>query len=335
MYGKEAEGMNSTRKVLEIINSYKISNALFLLGEFGVFEWLSKAHSVSDICSKVPVNQEALSILLDLFVSIGLLYKSQDNCYGISSEYKELLSPDSPSNLIDLIKLESYLSDKHLSYENMKKVLVTGEGTDTFNRNSKEGKEQLYINTMDKGNRFTAACVARELRGIKKGRILDIGGGSGIYSIATVKLNRSLEIDIVDKQEVRELCEKNIWEAGFSECIRFISGDINALTFSMEYQGVILSNILHLMTQDEIERLFTKLNPCLSHNSTLVFHDFFINDNHPLIPAVYTLDWMMHGSFFRFRSDEFSSYIERFGWKLKAVKHFGNVESTIITANKE
>lgn len=324
---------NRMKSILEIVNYYKVSNALFIMVETGVFEYINGINTVKEISNKVNVDCRALTIIFDLFVSIGLLVKKEKDLYTLVSAYEGLFDKRSAYNCLDLIKLESYLSKEHTGYKSLEKAVITGKGIDSFNINNKEGKEELYLNTMNQGSQFASICVARELNKAK-GRVLDIGGGSGIYSIASAKLNKNLSIEIIDKSEIREICEKNISDSGLENQIEFISGDITKMELRGRYEAIILSNILHLLSQNDIEKLFKQLDGVLTDYGMLIFHDFFVREDNPVISRIYTLDWLMHGSFFSYTIGEFSEFVQRYNWKVKAVKQYDKIDTTIIVVYK-
>ena len=82
----------------------------------------------------------------------------------------------------------------------MEHSLVTGTGEDLFNENSKENKVGIYGQAMDNGGRFSSMCIAREFLGLKGGRILDVGGGVGTNVIQLCKMNKTVDVVILEKK---------------------------------------------------------------------------------------------------------------------------------------
>lgn len=328
--------MDHTSRILGLINGYKISNALFIAAELKLFDYIDGKRTVHDIAMNLSINSKALEIVLDLFVSVELIRKKCDGIYFIDEEALPLLVSDSKNCFIPLIELEDYLSEKHTNKTTLRNTIISGKGFDCFNQNSKENHEEIYGKAMDHGSQYSSVCVARELMNINNGKVLDVGGGIGTYSIQLCKMNRKIEVDIFDKEEMERECLKNISQNDLCDRIRFYSGDIRDFNFNTEYEGVILSNILHLFNEDTNKKIIKKMYQVLKDDGIIVFNDFFLSDDKTssLIPSLFTLDWLMHGSFFNASVKDLSDWAEEMGLKTIKVRQYKDIPTTIIVVQK-
>lgn len=328
--------MDYTNSILELINGYKISNALFIAAEFNLFDYIDGKRTVQEIALEISVYNKALEIILDIFVSIGLIKKISNDIYFVDEDIRPLLVSYSKNSFIPLIKLENYLSEKHTAKSMLREVMLNGKGYDLFNQNSKENQEKLYGQAMDHGSKYSSICVARELLSIKDGRVLDVGGGIGTYAIQLCKMNKNIVVDIVDKTEMEKECLKNISRNNFKNRINLYSGDIRNFSFNVEYDGIILSNVLHLFDEDTNKEIIKKLSSIVKEKGIIVFHDFFLSDDKtsPRVSSLFTLDWLMHGAFFNVNSKDISAWVEQFGLKVIKVRNYENIPTSIIVAQK-
>ncbi len=328
--------MNESTKLLTLINGYKISNAFFLAVEHGLFDFIDGKTDLYEIADLTETDARALEIMLRLFATLDLIEEKQPYRYSLKEEYKKFLKSDSINSYVPLIKLENYLSEFHTSKKAMEHSLVTGTGEDLFNENSKENKVGIYGQAMDNGGRFSSMCIAREFLGLKGGRILDVGGGVGTNVIQLCKMNKTVDVVILEKKEMEDACVSNIHKNNLNNRIQFREADLRTVTIEGQYKGIIVSNILHLFNETTNKQLLMKLASCLEKDGIIVFHDFFVGGgfSQKFIASIYSLDWLMHGSYFCLRPDELKLLVESYGLKVVKNRYYENIPTSIIVAKK-
>ncbi len=119
--------------------------------------------------------------------------------------------------------------------------------------------------------------------------LLDIGGGSGIYSIAYLARNHHLKAIVLDRPEVLTVAEEFAELHGVSDRLELREGDMFADDFP-EADVMLLSNILHDWDIPDCEELISKCARRLPDQGRLLIHDVFLNDDHtgPLPIALYS-----------------------------------------------
>ncbi|HEU5118751.1 MAG TPA: methyltransferase, partial [Isosphaeraceae bacterium] len=93
--------------------------------------------------------------------------------------------------------------------------------------------------------RNVAPVLAQEypLEGAR--RLLDVGGGTGIYSIAYLQSQPELRAVVWDRPEVLAVARELAWEHGVSDRLECHPGDMFADPVPPDCDAVLLSNILH------------------------------------------------------------------------------------------
>ena len=119
---------------------------------------------------------------------------------------------------------------------------------------------------------------------------------------------------------MEDACVSNIHKNNLNNRIQFREADLRTVTIEGQYKGIIVSNILHLFNETTNKQLLMKLASCLEKDGIIVFHDFFVGGgfSQKFIASIYSLDWLMHGSYFCLRPDELKLLVESYG--LKVVK---------------
>jgi len=120
--------------------------------------------------------------------------------------------------------------------------------------------------------------------------LLDVGGGSGIYSIACLKRYPKLRAIIWDRPQVLKVAREFADAEGVSGRIEFRSGDMFADPVPAECDLMLLSNILHDWDVPECQALLTRLSAALPTGGRLLIHDVFLADSldGPLPIALYS-----------------------------------------------
>jgi hypothetical protein len=121
-------------------------------------------------------------------------------------------------------------------------------------------------------------------------RLLDVGGGSGLYSIAYLQRHPELTAVIWDRPEVLKVAHELAESHGVAERLECHSGDMFTDPVPHGADAVLLSNILHDWDVPECRALLGRLAEALSPGRRLLIHDVFLNDDMdgPLAVALYS-----------------------------------------------
>lgn len=125
------------------------------------------------------------------------------------------------------------------------------------------------------------------LTGVKT--LLDVGGGTGIYSIALVQKNPQLQAIVLDRPEVLKVAAEMCAAYGVADRVRLLEGDMFASSLPPA-DVILLSNVLHDWDVHECRSLIRKCAEALPAGGRLLIHDVFLNDalDGPLPLALYS-----------------------------------------------
>ena len=122
-------------------------------------------------------------------------------------------------------------------------------------------------------------------------RLVDVGGGTGVYSIAFLRRNPGLQAVVWDRPEVLRVAAEFAAESDVGDRIERVPGDMFTDPFPKDADVVLLSNILHDWDEPEIRRLLARCAEAMSPGSRLLVHDVFLDDDlgGPLPVALYSV----------------------------------------------
>ncbi len=120
--------------------------------------------------------------------------------------------------------------------------------------------------------------------------LLDVGGGSGIYSIACLQKNRRLRAIVWDRAEVLKVAQELAATHGVTDRLECRPGDMFADLMPNNVDVILLSNVLHDWDVPECRRLVNRCAAALPRGGRLLIHDVFLNDSMdgPLPVALYS-----------------------------------------------
>jgi len=135
-----------------------------------------------------------------------------------------------------------------------------------------------YINAMDNVARTKVEELLPFFEGLDlKGEILDVGTGSGAIASGFLEHFPSASATLLDIQEVLNYTQELLDKKGFENRVFYIPTNIlEPWTVSKEgFDVVILSNIIHAYSEEEIPLILDQAANCLKPEGYLVIHDFF------------------------------------------------------------
>ena len=121
-------------------------------------------------------------------------------------------------------------------------------------------------------------------------RLVDVGGGTGIYSIAFLQKYPHLRAIVMDRPEVLKVAQEMAAAYGVADRLTAQPADMFRDALPGDADVVLLSNILHDWDVPECRTLIGRCAAALRPGGQLLIHDVFLNDalDGPLPIALYS-----------------------------------------------
>jgi cyclopropane fatty-acyl-phospholipid synthase-like methyltransferase len=154
---------------------------------------------------------------------------------------------------------------------------------------------RAFIAAMHRNARARAPLVVRAVGTEGVTRMLDVGGGSGAYSIAFASAKENLEVDLLDLAKVIPIAQSHIESAGLAARIRTRPGDLRKDKFGEGYDLVFVSAICHMLGAEENKNLVTRCFDALALKGRLVIQDFILEPDRtaPKSAALFALNMLV------------------------------------------
>ncbi len=286
--GKDAAGVLPD-DLTDMIRGFMPSRAILTALELDVFTAVGKGGTAQQIATNIQASVRATEMLLNVLVSLKLLEK-HDGIYTntpVAARFLVESSPDSARTA------QLHMANMWRRWSNLTESVRTGTAVESGRDN---GWVKPFIAAMDHTARGRARAVAQAVTLNGERRMLDLGGGSGAYSIAFVKASSALQSEIVDLPEVVPITEEHIRQAGMSDRISTRAGDMLSLPLApASYDLILLSAICHMFSPEENRRLLARAYAALAPQGRLVISDFVLeaDKTSPRFAALFALNMLV------------------------------------------
>ncbi len=198
----------SSDPIDEIASGYKASQILLAANRLGIFTTLEGGPvSATKLAAKLGTDPRATRILCDALASLALLDKTEST-YSNSALGGEFLLPDSPKSKSAMLWHTAKLYER---WSKLYDVVRTGQPVPEVEIDTRlRGDSHDFARAMADVGRLAAesACEVLELSAVR--RLLEVGGGPGVYALAFARSHPQLQAVILDSEETLEVAQDNI-----------------------------------------------------------------------------------------------------------------------------
>lgn len=307
------------------------------VAHFNVFGQLAEQPQTSDqLRAELGLEVRPSVVLFTALKAFGLLVEDQAGVMSLTDVARNHLVPGAEFDVGSYVGLAAQSPNVLDMVERLKTNSPAGVDSDM-------GAAFIYrdgiasaMETEESARHFTMALAGRarnvapvlaENVPMNEARLLlDIGGGTGIYSFALLQKNPNLRAVIVDRPEVLCIAEELAVEYGVADQAELVPGDMFADPLPKDADVVLLSNILHDWDVPECRHLVQRCAGSLAEDGRLLIHDVFLNDalDGPLPIALYS------ASLFYFTEGRAYSAAEYRSWLTEAGLTSGGIIPTLI-----
>lgn len=278
--------------VQETLRGFMPSRALLTALELDVFSAVGNGASVQQVAAKLSTDTRATEMLLNVLASLALLTK-KDGTFCNAPIAARFLSAGSRENVRTGLLHNVHLWDSWSTLTECVRAGGTVSARATGERDAESTR--AFIAAMDRNAKERAAQVVRAA-GNGFEHMLDLGGGSGAYSIAFAQANPGLRVDVLDQPAVLPLTQEYIRQAGLEKRIQTRAGDLRGDNFGHGYDLVLLSAIAHMFSPEENRDLLRRIYDALAPNGRLILQDFILEPDKtsPTFAALFSLNMLVN-----------------------------------------
>ena len=260
-----------------------------------LFTWLADHPSpLEGICQHFDIQPRPADVLLTLCAANGLVV-SRGGQFVATDLAREHLTRQSPYNLAPYyasLKDRPVVRDFVRVLRNGRPAHWGGErdGLDWHAAMETTAFAESFTAAMDCRGHLLGPAMAAAIDLGGRSRVLDIGGGSGVYACAVAAAHPDVSAVVLEQPPVDDIARRLVAERGFADRVTVHPGDLFRDPWPDDCDVHLFSNVLHDWDIPEVRHLLALSARSLRAGGLLVIHEAFLNEEKtgPLPVAEYS-----------------------------------------------
>ncbi len=281
-YGKEIMGK---------VGAFQQGRVILTGAELDVFTRLDEAAATAAVLSKaLGCDGRAMERLLNALTSMGLLQK-EGSLFSLSGQGK-MLSSRHPETILPMVL---HLNELWEKWSGLTEVVRTGKPAEGKGGERGEANRRAFIGAMHVVGRNLAAEISRAFDAGRFRRLLDIGGGSGSYTIAFLRRNPAMTAVLFDLAPVIPMAGERLRAEGLSDRVTLAAGDFSRDELPSGCDLALLSAIIHQNSPAQNLDLYKKVFRSLNAGGSILIRDYIMDESHTLPPngAIFAVNMLV------------------------------------------
>ncbi len=315
--------------------SYATEILTAAVAHFNVFGRLAQQPmTAAELGQSLGVAERPRIVLLTALRSFGLLTCDAQGRLHLTDLAREHLLPGGPFDVGDYVGLAANSPGVLEMVERLRSnrpashaagvAFIFREGV--VSAMEDEAAARHFTNALAGRAKNVAPVLAERVDLASAKLLVDVGGGTGIYSIAFLQKNPDLCAIVLDRPEVLKVAQELARAYGVADRLQTQPADMFRDSLPKDADAVLLSNILHDWDVPECRTLIARSAASLRSGGQLLIHDVFLNDalDGPFPIALYS------AALFCLTEGRAYSAAEYRGWLSEAGLTTGEVTPTLI-----
>lgn len=284
---------DSINTILEIASAYQKSRTLLTACELDIFTILGNdLKSAKEVAIESKTDERAIDRIMAALCSMHLLNKTGYK-YSNTKGTRRFLVKDRPEYIGNMTHL-SHLWDR---WETLTECAITGKAVIYKSINEKSDQwVKSYVDSMHWRSIMQAPDIVKLLNLHDIRSVLDLGCGSGVYTIEMLKFKPNLEVALFDFPKVIMHAKTHIEQAGLIDKVQFLEGDCFTDSIGKGYDAVFVSNLLHYYSVKENVDLMVKIYNSLNPKGVVIIQDIIVDDDRtsPQAASIMSLNMLVN-----------------------------------------
>lgn len=278
--------------IMETARGFMVSRVLLSGAELDIFSLLARESLTAEqIAAVKKADLRAMTILLDALSALGYLVKSEGR-YRTEPSAVELLNSEAPDSILPMVL--------HMGavWRNWSRItdIVLAKAKPGMEKNGAlaDGNIKAFIGAMHVVASKMAPKVVAAIDPGSARNLIDVGGGSGTYTLALLSAVPDMKATLFDLPPVIEMARERAQSAGLAHRINLVPGDFYRDELPGGHDLALLSAIIHQNSTEQNKTLFGKIYRCLDPGGRIVIRDHVMSPDRtrPLEGALFAVNML-------------------------------------------
>lgn len=293
--------------------------------DIGLFPLLhNNPLTIAEIQESLKLGSRGTEALLAVISSMGLLTKQIDKYY-LTDVARDYLLPSSPFSWIPTFYMfrnfATTISGISDAINKDKSSLYDGKVWESFDLSPELAKN--ITKAMHAHSLPAAISLARLGVFTNVTKLLDVGGGSGCFSISIASEYPNISCTIMDLPAVCSVTQFYINSYNVSDRVSTFPNDMFNQPWPTGYDGILFSNILHDWDNEKCSFLLRRAFDSLPKGGRVFLHEALLNDakDGPFTVAAFSMAMLLGTQGKQFSASEISLLLSNCGFSDISLSH--------------
>jgi hypothetical protein len=323
------------QQILDSMNGFRSACVIGAAAELDIWSTLgTKSMSAAQVAEQLGSDLRATSILLDALCAIQLLDKRAGN-YTVPPELHNILSESSPQSILSMLR---HLMNCQRNWSQLAWVVKSGKPADWQpSIRGSDADRAAFIAGMHTVSGPMVDTVVARLNLSRFKRLLDVGGASGTWTIAFLRVMSGSTATIFDLPDAIQQAKQRLDGTVFAPRVSFVEGDfyVDDLPAGADYAWV--SAIAHQHSRERNRELFAKVCAALEPGGRIGIRDVVMEQcrTKPMEGALFAVNMLVNtntGGTFTF--DEFAEDLRKAGFIDPTLRVMDDRMNSVVEARK-
>ena len=329
----EAPGLEpdpvSPELVMRLASGFMAAKHLFAAAELGLFEALADSPTTIDgLAARTGLTVRAARISADAMVSLEVLERD-GGLYRNSPVAARFLAGRSPADLRPFLRFWDKIS--YPAWCRLAECLASGPPREIFELD--DDLQEVASAGIEAILAGPAAALAQAVDLSDHRRLLDIGGGTGSWSIALARKHDRLAATVLDLPTVAAMARERVADAGLQSRIDVVAADLMTEELPSGYDLFLLANLVHYWSPKTNVEVLKRIRKVAPAGSVVLLADFWTDATHtqPVHAALMAGEFAVHlrdGDVYSV--EEARQWLTESGWKFSDHKPLAGPQSLVV-----
>ena len=266
----------------------------------GLFDLLEgEPLTIEQTAAASGASKRGIAVLMYALAGLELLHRDETDRFALTPESAAFLVSSKPE--ANLGRIFSHISTQLIpAWLDLVEVVRTGRPATGRNNLLEEGAFfASFVESILPLGWPAASALAEHLR-IEEAEsepiVLDIGAGSGVYSIPFALRSPKVRITAVDLPEVLEVTQRIAERYGIGDRLKTVAGDMAEIDFGSGYRVATIGQILHGHDAVSNRKLLEKTYAALAPGGVVAIAEFLVEPDRsgPLMGLIFAANMLVN-----------------------------------------
>jgi SAM-dependent methyltransferase len=265
----------------DAIATYRLPRILFTALDLDLFTVMgTRAWTIQTLAAQLHVSERGLDILCRNLAGAGVLVKQRQTYRNgrVAATTLNANSSDYRRGYINLMR------DQWTDWGKLTESVRSGRPVEDDTHQDDGTYRREFTWAMHHRSIDVAPAVAAQvdLKGVET--LLDLGGGPGTYALEFLRRNSTLHATVADRAPALDVAREIAAAVRHGRRLSYVPLDFLKEAIPGRYDVIWFSNVLHIYSAEENQRLFEKMASALNPGGRVLIQDAFLADPDGLWP---------------------------------------------------